>query len=222
MKNQTIILAGGICARMKTYEPRSLLKIKDKSLIDYQIENVQKFFGKDITVVSGYKSYKLHKHLINHKINLVENKNYLSTNTAYGIRIALKYSIDSSLIMHGDLLFNSDTINIPKNKSCLIVDTSKQIKDKEVGIVYNDGIAANLSYGLKKKWCQIAFFTGRELELLKEIVLQNIDDKLLFEIINMIIDRGGSFYCHEPANMKIIEIDSIKDLKNEKIKNINS
>jgi choline kinase len=221
-KNQTIILAAGVCARMKSHEPRSLLKIKEKTLIDYQISNVHKTFGKDITVVTGYKSCKLNKKLSDSKIKFIENKDFINTNPSHGIKLALKNSVDSVLVMHGDLLFNVDTIDVPKEKSFIIVDTKNQIHDKEVGIVTNGDIVANLSYGLKKKWCQIAFFTGKELKILKEIIWEKIDEKFVFEIINMVIERGGTFHCYEPHNMQIVEIDSVKDLKNEKIKNIDS
>lgn len=222
MKNQTIILTAGMSSRMKTYEPRSLLKIKDDTtLIEHQIKLVQQNFGPNIDVVIGFKGQKIQKKLSNHKINLIENNNFDVSNTGHAVEIALEDNLESLLIFHGDLLFNKEIFNVKKNKSFLIVDTKNQIKDKEVGLIINDGIAANLSYGLKTKWCQIAFFTGQELSMLKQIKDKNISNLFLFEIINKIIDMGGTFECYEPKNMKIIEIDCVKDFKNEKVKNIN-
>ena len=40
---------------------------------------------------------------------------------------------------------------------------------------------------------------------------------LSFELINRIISDGGKFKCIEPKSMKILEIDTIKDVKNENI-----
>ena len=222
MKNQTIILTAGMSSRMKTYEPRSLLKIKDDTtLIEHQIKLVQQAFGSNIDVVIGFKGQKIQKKLSNSKINLIENDDFESSNTGYGLEIALNDNIESLLIFHGDLLFNKEIFNVNKNKSFLIIDTKNQIKDKEVGLIINNGIAANLSYGLKTKWCQIAYFTDLELSILKEIKNQNISNLFLFEVINKIIDMGGMFECYEPKNMKIIEIDCVKDFKNDKVKNIN-
>lgn len=222
MKNQTIILTAGMSSRMKTYEPRSLLKIKDDTtLIEHQIKLVQQNFGCNIDIVIGFKGQKIQKKLSNSKINLVENNDFESSNTGYGLEIALNNDIESLLIFHGDLLFNKEVFNVNKNKSFLIVDTKNQIKDKEVGLVINNGTAANLSYGLKPKWCQIAYFTNSELSMLKELKNKNISNLFLFEIINKIIDMGGVFECYEPKNMKIIEIDCVKDFKNDKVKNIN-
>lgn len=222
MKNQTIILTAGMSSRMKTYEPRSLLKIKDDiTLIEHQIKLVQQSFGPKIDVVIGFKGQKIQKKLSNHKINLIENNNFDISNTGHAVEMALEDNLESLLIFHGDLLFNKEIFNVKKNKSFLIIDTKNQIKDKEVGLIINDGIAANLSYGLKTKWCQIAFFTGPELSMLKQIKDKNISNLFLFEIINKVIDMGGIFECYEPKNMKIIEIDCVKDFKNEKVKNIN-
>ena len=80
MKNQTIILAAGISSRMKTYEPRCLIKINDKQIIDHQIDIVSKLFGKSISVVSGYKHSKIQKKFDKEKILVVENKKFLTSN----------------------------------------------------------------------------------------------------------------------------------------------
>jgi len=220
MKNQTIILAAGISARMKSYEPRCLIQIGEKTIIDNQVSIVSKLFGKDITIVGGYKFSKIQKKFDKEKICVIENKNFLDNGTAYGVKIALKFSSAGLLIIHGDLLFNYDALNVNKKKSFLIVDNKQRIADKEVGIVSDNNIATNLSYGLKQKWCQIAYFTGVELQFLKEIIHYNTDKLFIFEIINKVINMGGIFHCYEPENMRIVEIDSIKDLKNEEIKNI--
>jgi len=221
MKNQTIILAAGISDRMKSYEPRCLIKIGEKTIIDNQINIISKLFGKDISVVGGYKYNRIQKKFDKQKISVIENKDFLNNSPAYGIKIALKFSSKSVLVIHGDLLFNYDTLNLDKSKSFLVIDNKHKMSDKEVGVVCDNGIATNLSYGLKQKWCQIAYFTGLELEILKEITLYNVDRFFTFEIINKIINMGGIFHCYEPENMRIVEIDSVKDLKNEEIKNIN-
>ena len=100
------------------------------------------------------------------------------------------------------------------------VDSTGMMKKNEVGLVEVDGKLSVLSYGLEKKWCQIAFFTGKELSLLRNIFnkFDETDKKMLsFELINKIISDGGSFKCIEPKHMKILEIDTIKDAKNEDI-----
>ena len=56
------ILSAGISSRMKTHEPRSLLKIGDKSLIEHQCEIIKSiFYENEIILVIGYKSEKIIK-----------------------------------------------------------------------------------------------------------------------------------------------------------------
>ena len=81
-----------------------------------------------------------------------------------------------------------------------------------------DNKASILSYGLPIKWCQMAYITGKEYRILKTIFnkFTHVQKKLLsFEILNMMIDMGATFYCYEPKKMSIIEIDCKKDLNNE-------
>jgi len=66
----------------------------------------------------------------------------------------------------------------------------------------------------------MAFFTGKELDLLRSLFnrFSETNKKMLsFELINLIISSGGKFKCIEPKSMKILEIDSIKDAQDENI-----
>ena len=97
-------------------------------------------------------------------------------------------------------------------------DTTGSILDREVGITSVNNKASILSYGLKDKWAQIAFLTGKELAILRNLCCKSNDDSkhlLTFEIINSIINKGGSFKVHKPDKTFIVEIDCMKDIKNE-------
>jgi hypothetical protein len=95
------------------------------------------------------------------------------------------------------------------------------MSDREVGIAIYDDKVTNLSYGLKPKWCQIAYIQGIEYEILKQILIkdkENIKKQVSFEIINEIINKGGCFYSVEPEKMQITEIDCIRDIYHDKFK----
>jgi hypothetical protein len=125
------------------------------------------------------------------------------------------------MFLHGDLLFNKQTLKNSYKKSFIIVDNNGLFKDSEVGVTTTDlgngrKQASIMSYGLDCKWGQIAYFTGDEFKMLKSITsrMQFKDKKMLsFEIINKVIQMGGVFECLEPDNMVIIEIDRIKDIR---------
>ena len=66
----------------------------------------------------------------------------------------------------------------------------------------------------------MCYLTGKELKLLKTIFFkqEKIDKKKLsFEIINQIIESGGEFKHYENDKTNIVEIDCIKDIKNENL-----
>ena len=212
------ILSAGCGSKIKSYEPRSLLKINNEDyLIDYQLETIANFFVKPeiITVVGCYANKVIKK--IKGKCRIVENQMYEETNASESMRLALNNSSMSSfMFIHGDILFDANCLNAEYSHSFIITDSKKMIGENEIGVTIVDNKASIMSYGLPTKWAQIAFFTGKELKILNGI-FQRFEEKdrkkLSFEIINEVISNGGVFHCYEPNKMKIKEIDTIKDIE---------
>ena len=215
-----IILSAGVGSRIKSNEPRSLIKIGGKTLIEHQINFVENNIEDAETIgVFGYSADKIIKKIAG-KIRIVENQIFDKTNNSESLRLAVNNTNKKNILFfHGDLYFNHEILDDANfKKSFIIVDNKGMMKNKEIGVTMSKNKATILSYGLSTKWCQIAFMTGKELKILRSILnkLKGSRKKLLsFEIINLIISSGGNFECHEPNNMSIIEIDSIKDIKNE-------
>ena len=212
------ILSAGAGSRIKSYEPRSLLRIGDKSLIEHQISVIRECFEEpDIMSVVGYDCERVIKK-INNSTRIVENQLHDQSNTSESIRLAFHNTAKKNfLFFHGDLYFNKETLqNLDYKKSFIIIDTSGQMADKEVGVTVSENKASILSYGLPVKWAQIVYVTGREYRILKNIFQKYTlpDKKLLsFEIVNRMIAMGAQFNCYEPEKMSIVEIDRIKDLR---------
>lgn len=212
------ILSAGAGPRIRSYEPRSLLKMGSKHLIEHQISTLHECFNyPEIITVVGYKAEKLIKKLKG-TCRIVENQIHESSNNSENIRLAFNNTVKKSfMFMHGDLYFNKETLEgADYSKSFIVVDSCGQLDDKEVGVTIVENKASILSYDLVTKWGQIAFVTGREYNILKNIFnkYSSSDKKMLsFEIINKIISMGGSFVCYESKKMSILEIDRIKDLE---------
>lgn len=211
------ILSAGVGSRIKSYEPRSLIKIGSKTLLEHQISAVSQCFeSPEIITVVGCRADKIIKKMRG-DVRIVENQIHDSTNTSESMRLAFNNSMKNNfLFMHGDLYFNTQTLkNVDYDKSFVIVDNKKMMDDKEVGLTVYNGKATIFSYGLPTKWCQMAYITGRELKILKNIFnkFDTTQKKMLsFEILNKMISMGAVFKCYEPKNMSILEIDRIKDL----------
>ena len=184
-----IILSAGIGARIKSNEPRSLIKIGNKTLVEHQIDIINNTINnQEIIGVFGYAIEKIIKKIAG-KLRVVENQVYQETNNSESLRLAVNNTSKKNIMfLHGDLYFNDSVFSkLNYKKSFLIVDNKEMMKPKE-------------------------------LKILKNILqkLQGSQKKLLsFEIINKMISMGANFECYEPNNMSIVEIDCIKDLKNE-------
>jgi len=210
------ILSAGVGSRIRSHEPRSLIKIGNKTLIEHQILTIRNCFkSPEIITVVGYKAERVIKK-IRGDVRIVENQMHHTTNASESIRLAFNNSSKSNfLFMHGDLYFNVSTLDVDYGKSFIIVDNKNMISEKEVGVTVCDQSASIFSYGLPTKWCQIAYITGKELKILQNI-FNKFDERckkmLSFEVLNKMISMGAVFKCHEPENMSILEIDRIKDL----------
>jgi len=217
---QVIILAAGAGSRTKSYEPRCLLKYNNKVILDSQVEIIKNRFTKsEITVVGGIEGYKIVKRL-EKDMRFVENQIHEDSNSGESLKLGINNSIlDNILFLHGDLVFSESILNkIDMDKSCLLIDNSGKIEEKEVGITVVDGKATVLSYNLPTKWCQIAYLSQNETNILRKLLVRtdfNTRYLLTFEIINKMIEFGASFDCIDIEDGFIKEIDSLKDINNE-------
>ena len=84
-------------------------------------------------------------------------------------------------------------------------------------IVDKHNYLTHLMYDLPDKWGQIAVFTGKELEYLRQFCWEDKNAcRFGFEVMNQIIDKGGKFLCISNDKIKMVDIDSSKDIQKAK------
>ena len=215
-----IIPAAGMGRRMKSYGPKPLIKIGNCTIIKNQINLLQTYIpNTNIVLVCGFKAEILMNETPQEIIK-VENERYEETNVVRSIGIGLRAigKCSKLIIVYGDLVFNSETLKNIEFKESNIIVTNQGMGDEEVGcIIDKKNRITNLMYDLPNKWGQIAIFTNKELSLLKQLCWDKKNNsKFGFEIINQIIDRGGTFKCIQNKNIKIVDIDSSKDIQKAK------
>jgi CTP:phosphocholine cytidylyltransferase-like protein len=201
---------------MKSYGCKSLLNIRDKKLIDIQVENIRNVFPtNEIILVTGFDSDRL----INNSptdIIKIENERYYDNNVIRSISIGMHATKDNDhiLIVLGDLLFNTEALSeIDINQSSIII--SNDMDDGEVGCNMNGkGYLEYMMFDLPNKWGHILYLTSKELTLFKRLLLNKYNDKkFCFEIINQVINQGGKFKCIMNDKIKTMDIDTSKDLQ---------
>ena len=213
-KYSVIIPGDRMGLRMKSFGAKSLIKLSDQSnVISHQLTVINKVLKQtDIVLITGFESKRVTARTPDN-ITKLYNEDYTQTNISHSVRMGLdSVNTNNVVIIPGNLVFNQSALSTSFNESMVIMD----LPDKQggVGCVSNNNQLEHMIYDIPNKWSQIAYFTGRELELLRDIVSQ---DKykmfFMFEIINMIINKGGEFNTILPKNIQITSIDSSKDIK---------
>jgi len=213
------VLSAGVGNRIKSNEPRSLLKIGSKILLEHQVSIIRNaFLNPEIIIGLGVEANKVIKKLSG-GIRYVENQLYETTGSAETMRLVVNNSdSDSILFFHGDLYFPQSLLeNLDYSRSFVLASLST-MNDREVGLTKVKNKATIFSHGLDLKWCQIVYLCGKELKLLRQIFIKHSEETkkmLTFEALNLIINKGGNIKVIEPQNVSILEIDCMKDLKNE-------
>lgn len=211
-----IIPSAGIGRRMKSYGCKSLLYVKNEKLIDIQIKNIKDTIpNNDIILITGFDSERL----INNSpkdIIKIENEKYYENNVVKSINIGLRATKDNNhiLILFGDILLNHKALEkIDFSKSCIII--SNHMDEGEVGCNINTkGYLEYMMFDLPNKWGHIIYLTNKELILFKKILSNKFSDKkFCFEIINEVINQGGKFKCVQDKDIKVMDIDTSKDLQ---------
>jgi len=211
-----ILYCAGQSRRMKSYGVRSLLPINGSTLIDYQIQTIDKMIPDvEIVVCVGYQSKSLIGHLdyINNsrkkRIKIVENENFLETTDARSVQLAYRVtSYKTLLVIAGDILFNDSVLNLP-DTSCIVCG---KMNDDKIGISEHNGLVTRLSFGLENKWAYITKIGHYEKDLLDCIMMTDVRKKSWAELLNEIIDANGKLQVISPEGMKVREIDSSFDL----------
>jgi choline kinase len=213
-----IIPAAGVGKRMKSKDAKSLIEIDNgTSLIERQLQIIWSTYPKsDVLLVIGYKAEKVREALKDYPVRFIYNPIYETTNVAFSISLALQASIsETCLLVYGDLIFNEDAIGtITDGKSKILIDSNNHINDDEVGLIIDEDYqVTNFAFGLEKKWSQIAFLKGLELDLFKKACYKEDASKWFgYEALNEIINNGGELKSHVISSSISIDVDTPQDL----------
>ncbi|MCP4914402.1 MAG: phosphoenolpyruvate mutase [Oligoflexia bacterium] len=133
--NSIILAAGqGDLGEFTKEKPKTLYKMKDKTILENLIENFNSVGMKDITVVRGFGK----EHIDLPAIKYVDNENYSSTNSLSSLYLAKEDIKENTIISYGDIVFknyilndllNSEediTIVVDANVNCLDSDKENQ------------------------------------------------------------------------------------------------
>lgn len=195
-KLSIIILSSLPIYKKRSNGPKSLFKLNhSETYLHYQLKNLNNItIEHEIVLTVGFCADKIIKQKPNN-VRIVENQLYETTNDFEELRLAFNnINTDRVLIIGGDSIFNTATINNIVNSASSSILTSNILEnEKDIGVTVVDDKATILSYDLIPKWENITYLTGKELKLMKYICSDRDKNKLyMFEGLNYVLDKGGS------------------------------
>jgi len=125
-KTRVLILAAGRGSRLKDltkYKPKCFIKIKDKEIINHQIDGIKKNGINKIGIVVGYKKNNFKKL----DAKLFHNNKWRTTNMVYSLFKAKTWLLNyDCIICYGDILYDSKIISkLKKNKNEFILPSNQ-------------------------------------------------------------------------------------------------
>lgn len=202
--------------RMKSHGHKSLLPItKTQNIIDIQLEAIRTIFPRsEVVIIGGFEISQLIRHRP-HLTKIIENYNFYDTNDIEDIRIALNAITNNKIItISSDVIMNSQSLlQLRDRGSCVLVDYKNQFSNEDVGATWTDTKLEMLSFGIPNKWCHIAQFCEKELELLKKFALsRGKNSMMLYEGINFVITHGGKMSVAQQSTGYCRKIERVEDL----------
>lgn len=114
--------------------PKSLVKIRGKTILDYQIEALRKAGLRNIVVVKGYKGEKFNEIKFD-GVRFCDNAHYDSKHSLYSLMQATDYMDNGFILVFSDILFNENIIKTlldRKEDIILVVDNSYRYHKHEI------------------------------------------------------------------------------------------
>ena len=241
---RAIILAAGEGKRLRPYTknlPKSLVKIGDFTMLEYQLDLFKKN-NIECIVVAGY----LHEKIEKITKNVIINENYASTNMLYTLFKAEHFFDDDLIISYGDIVYTEKTLKLlinDKNKISITIDKnwkkywskrySNPLDDLET-LVKEDNLLIEignkpLNYDkiqgqymglikISKSKLNEVVSIYRECKKSSKIKTKDYKNAYLTDFIQELIDRSIKVNTVEIED-PWVEIDSTDDFKNKETVN---
>lgn len=225
-KIKAVILAAGRGIRLyplTVSEPKCLVKVGGKSLIDWQVEAIRKIGIEDIVVVVGHQKEVIKKHFGN-QVRYREFADYERTNnlhTLWSVRDELECTF---MCFFSDLIFEVNVIEDLKRTTddvSLVVDTGK-VLEGTMRVKISRGRLVGIGDHIDTKegsgnFIGIAQFSSAGSKMLvkqmgKMVPVPDHKKDYYTAALNFLLSKGQEIGYVDVKNKIWAEIDTIQDL----------
>lgn len=225
MKNNytVLILAAGYGSRMKSLgekNPKCLLKINNKTILEYILDHLKSLKVKNVVIAVGYKPYRILKIIKKYskylKINFYKVKNYRKVGSAYSwylFKNVWKYDRKPIIMLHADIFFHYNLIYDIKNSNRenvigSVTKLKNNIKLKGWTIETNN---FNQIKEIKKKHKKLSKST-KEIACVNKFSVKSMD--LIFDFMRSFFKKNGKNFTWEILLNDIIKKQQLKIYSN--------
>ncbi len=235
---KAIILAAGEAKRLRPiteHTPKCMLVVGEKTIIDYQIDNLRNVNVTDVVVVTGFMAEKLEAHLSSTHPDInwtfIRSTEYQKTYPAHGLWLAKEFLDEPVLYLNADVICHPDIIKkVVESSHDSITAIRKSLWDEEeVNVVIDEAttkivemgkqVAKSLSDGEFMGVTKIGQQFGVELIRVLDMFVEREEfKKFAADALNLTIQRGQEMYACDISHLPAIEIDTAEDLEEAKHK----
>jgi choline kinase len=138
---KVIILAAGVGSRLHPLtlnNPKAMIRINEKPLVQYQVESVLKFgFSyEDIYIIGGYKIEQIEAYFTGTGVHFIYNPFYESMNNIYSFLLSRAVN-DDLLLINSDVFYDNRIISLILNSefpTCILVDLQKKLTEESMKV----------------------------------------------------------------------------------------
>lgn len=222
-----VLLAAGIGQRLGKHTqelPKSLLKLHERTILDYVLDTLLSFPASEIIIVGGFAFEKLQKHLQGKdpRIHLIKNENYLK-GSILTLECALPYLDTDFFLFNADHIYPKSIVSeLLKNKSGIVgmCDFDRPLADDDMKISCDSthhitGISKKLS-SFDGGYIGITYCSKDSLTLYKNTVqevIERTDGKgVVEEVLATLIQKGTLPFFFDTSGIRWLEVDTPEDL----------
>ena len=221
-----LILAAGRGTRMGNIgKPKSLLRMGDTSIIEFQVEFLKKVGIHDILVITGYQSEKI-RGVLKNRVKFLNNPKFSETNNLHSMWVAREILHDDFICIYADLVFHPEILNQCYHSTsdvCLMVETNTREETMKVKtesgkiIAVSDNIPngqANGNFiGMAKFSKSLAKILFNEISIL--VKEKNVDVQYPLAIEKM-IEKGIKIGYSTTNNLPWFNVNDQNEFKKSK------
>ena len=215
-----IIFAENHGYRMKSQGPVPLLKLKDKTLLEKQIDAIKSaFLNFEIILCSGFETEKtvsyIKQKFSNINIRVVENQVHFNSNCCESARLCLNNTNNNRILFFGGSVLPhwSHLQQIDFTKNSIIVQD--QDESFEITAIHNDDSLETLTIGLKKSyWAETCYLADNESisDFYSIISNPEFKNRFMFEAINKLAAKK-KIHVLKNTDIPIHKINNIKTFR---------